>query len=779
MNASDVALGLRTVVKRYPGGVAALRGVSVEIGRGEQVAVVGPSGSGKTTMLTIMGTLERATSGDVRVGGRDVAAASDAELAGLRAHEIGFVFQSFHLQEAMTAIDNVALGMLYTGEPLKLRREAARLALERVGLGHRLDFRPRQLSGGERQRVAIARAVAKRPAIILADEPTGNLDSASGDEVTGLLHALADDGATLGLITHDDDGRGRISPAAADARRRDRQRRGVVTAPAPPRSAARSEIARLPLRELLGTAVAGLSTRRLRSALSALGIAIGIGAMVAVVGVSSSTQASLLSEIDALGTNLLTVTPGQTFSGQNEVLPDTALPMIAHVQHVAGDVAVYQVSHANVYRTPLVPTTRRAVSGSTRRARPCRRCWASRSLPGTSSMRSPIATRRRCWARRRRRSCSSPPWAAMSWSSSATRGSPSSGSFVRSCLTRRSTRKLSSRWRSPSGCSGSEPIRRRSTCEPTSITCAASADYWRRPRTRSTPMGSTSAVRRTRSQARAAAKGQFTTLLLGLGGVALLVGAIGIANIMVISVLERRTEIGLRRALGATRRHISVQFLTESAMLAAIGGVTGLLFGAGATEVYALTKHAPFVMPLYALVTAPAAGFADRRPGGHLPGRQGRPAQPHGGAAGLSPRRNAVMMLNVAPRKDRALAHRCTSCRRPVPSQAMKREARVVYSTTDGDLRKARDPQLKERRADGNRVKVRREVAGRRGKAVTTVSGVPVADPQLKELAGRLKKRCGVGGSVRDGVIEIQGDHRAAVVEILRAEGYEPVLAGG
>jgi putative ABC transport system ATP-binding protein len=204
MNVSDTALALREVVKEYPGGITALRRVSVEIRRGERVAVVGPSGSGKTTMLTIMGTLERATSGQVRVGERDVAALSDADLAGLRAHEIGFVFQAFHLQEAMTVIDNVALGMLYTGDPLKLRREAARLALERVGLGRRLDFKPKQLSGGERQRVAIARAIAKRPMIILADEPTGNLDSASGGEVTSLLHELAEDGATLGLITHDE-----------------------------------------------------------------------------------------------------------------------------------------------------------------------------------------------------------------------------------------------------------------------------------------------------------------------------------------------------------------------------------------------------------------------------------------------------------------------------------------------------------------------------------------------------------------------------------------------
>jgi putative ABC transport system ATP-binding protein len=198
-----LALRVRAVVKEYAGGVRALRGVDLAIAHGELVAIVGPSGSGKTTLLQIMSTLERPTSGEVHFDGRDVAQARDDELAALRAHRIGFVFQDFHLIEGVGAVDNVANGLLYTGRPARERRERARDALERVGLGHRLEHRPNQMSGGEQQRTAIARAIAGRPDVVFADEPTGNLDSRSGAEIVDLLRELNADGSTLIVITHD------------------------------------------------------------------------------------------------------------------------------------------------------------------------------------------------------------------------------------------------------------------------------------------------------------------------------------------------------------------------------------------------------------------------------------------------------------------------------------------------------------------------------------------------------------------------------------------------
>jgi putative ABC transport system permease protein len=365
----------------------------------------------------------------------------------------------------------------------------------------------------------------------------------------------------------------------------------------------------LPARELLGTAVQGLRTRRLRAALSALGIAIGIGAMVAVVGVSASAQANLLAEIDALGTNLLTVTPGQTFLGANEVLPNTAVPSINHMLNVDSDAAVYQISGVSVYRTAYVPAAQTGGLGVDA---------AGDNLPqalGTSMASGHFLN------------------AISDGFPEAVLGAQAAQVLEISQIGGHVMVYLGNTWFNVVGILKpalldssldstvfiSLPVAERlfrTKPNPSEIYVRANVNHVTQV---SNLLAATAdpqhadGVQVSRPsdalEARAAAKGQFTTLLLGLGAVALLVGAIGIANIMVISVLERRGEIGLRRAMGATRRHITAQFLAESALLAVLGAIAGLALGAGATEAYAITRNEPFVVPLYALIAAPAAGF--------------------------------------------------------------------------------------------------------------------------------------------------------------------------
>jgi putative ABC transport system permease protein len=378
-------------------------------------------------------------------------------------------------------------------------------------------------------------------------------------------------------------------------------------APAPPELV---DPARLPLRELLGVAFQGLRTRRLRAALSALGIAIGIGAMVAVVGVSASAQATLLAEIDALGTNLLTISPGTSLSGSTEALPDTAVAMTDHMAGVQRAAAIYQLQTADVLRTPYVPSAE--TGGIAVDA-------ASAALPRVLG--SKLASGRFLNAVSDRY-----PEVVL-------------GSQAASVLQIEQVRDhllvlIDDHWFQVVGILA--PVALNSSLDSVALISLTVAErlFGLKPnpteiylRTDQNDVGAVTqrlaatanpqnssgvAIQRPTDalKARAAAKGQFTTLLLGLGAVALLVGAIGIANIMVISVLERRGEIGLRRALGATRGHITAQFVAESALLAALGGIAGLLFGGLATWIYAQSRQQPFVVPTWALIAAPACGLA-------------------------------------------------------------------------------------------------------------------------------------------------------------------------
>ncbi len=366
---------------------------------------------------------------------------------------------------------------------------------------------------------------------------------------------------------------------------------------------------RLSLRELVRVAVQGLRTRRLRASLSALGIAIGIGAMVAVVGVSASSQANLLSTIDRLGTNLLTVSPGQTFLGANEVLPSTAQATIDHMPSVQESASIYQVSGATVRRTPYVPSEQTGGIG------------VDATDPGLlHAVSGQMATGHFLNA-----AGSSFPTVVL--------GAQAANTLQISSVNGHLQVFLGGTWFTVIGVM--QPVILDPSLDSTAfiglpvaeqmfgVQPNASEIYVRANVNNVAQVSNLLAatadpqnpdgVQVSRPsdvlEARAAAKGQFTTLLLGLGAVALLVGAIGIANIMVISVLERRGEIGLRRALGATRRHISSQFLAESALLAALGGVAGLALGAAATLIYSLAQGQPMVVPVYALIAAPAAGL--------------------------------------------------------------------------------------------------------------------------------------------------------------------------
>ncbi len=607
--------------------VHALVDVDLAVNRGDWLAITGPSGAGKSTLLNVIGCLDRPTGGTYLIDGIDTTELTDRERAGLRSQRIGFVFQSFHLLPYRTALENVMLAEVYRKQSQGGRRERALAALERVGLGHRVDFQPMKLSGGERQRVAIARALVGSPSLLLCDEPTGNLDTKSTAALLDLFRTLNDEGLTLVTVTHDENvaeraarrvhivdgrltslpGKKRGSPAAEEA----------VTGTARPSAvAARSAVSRsgITLRDLLNEALAGMFARPGRMMLTVLGVVIGLTALVATVGLTRTAGNRIISQFDQLAATELFVSarPGRTTGLVDaKAIPWDAAERLRRLNGVVavGTMSEVDVGEALVSSSPIADPQKQGAYKLTVRAaspglfRAVRADLEVGRLPdaGHSQRADKVAVLGADAARRLgvtgleqlpAISIGDQIYLVIGILRDVVRKPELLGAVI---IPEGTARRYF-------GLAGPGTVVVETKIGAAYLIAQQSPAALRPDDARILKVELPREPRRVRDEVQS----DINVMFILLGGLSLVVGAIGIANITLVGVMERTAEIGLRRAIGATRGHIAAQFLFESASMGVIGGVIGaslgvlIVVGVSAYQVWTpvLDPAAPLIAPL-------------------------------------------------------------------------------------------------------------------------------------------------------------------------------------
>ena len=629
-------LELRGIGRRFgtDPAVDALVNIDLSLYRGDWLSITGPSGAGKSTLLNIIGCLDTPTSGRYFIDGIDTTSLSDDQRAGLRSRRIGFVFQSFHLLPYRSVLENVMLAEVYRHEPQAGRRDRALAAIERVGLTHRADFLPSKLSGGERQRVAIARALVGSHSLLLCDEPTGNLDSKSSAAILDFFEQLNADGLTLAIVTHDEN-------VARRARRRVNIVDGALTETVtgdsvetaheePAEAAALAARAAVPrssisAQDLFNEALAGIFARPGRMALTVLGVVIGMSALVATLGLTRTAGNRIISQFDQLAATELFITArAGSVSG---TIDPRALPWDApaRLQRLNGVVAAgllseVDVGDALVSSSPVKdPLNQSAVKLSVRAASPelfraVRADLASGRFPDAGHSEradrvvvlGPDAALRLGIARLERLpavSIGDEIYMVIGILRDVARKPELLGSVI---VPEGAARHYF-------GLEGPGMV----VVETRIGAAYLIADQARTALRPDDPRILKVQVPQEPKRVRDDVQSDLNLMFLMLGGLSLIVGALGIANITLVGVMERIGEIGLRRAIGATRMHIAKQFLLESAAMGVVGGVIGasvgvlIVIGVSAVQVWSpvLDPAAPLLAPLVGGVIGVLSGL--------------------------------------------------------------------------------------------------------------------------------------------------------------------------